>query len=150
MLGQLPPDPASLFDKPYVVKSGPDPFDIDISKAQKLWLDPAGHRLLFARKNAGDLVQGGPSPARTETKPVGDRGRPPRQNPVRRSPRYSGQRLHPPHRKVTIENREITSELNPQIRFFVFDQQPNMERLTPVAPETPLPAAPPLRDAGRR
>src|SRR5262249_46214357 len=44
---------------------------------------------------------------------------------------------------VAIENREITSDLNPRLRFFVFDQEPNMERLTPVSPETPLPAAPP-------
>ena len=41
-----------------------------------------------------------------------------------------------------IENREITSELNPQIRFLIFKQQPDMERLTPVSSEAPLPAGP--------
>jgi hypothetical protein len=39
---------------------------------------------------------------------------------------------------VGIENREIASDLNPHLRFFVFEQEPNMERLTPVAPETAL------------
>ena len=44
-----------------------------------------------------------------------------------------------------IENREITSDLNPRIRFFIFDQEPNMERLMPVAGETPLPPGPVLK-----
>src|ERR1022692_277134 len=48
---------------------------------------------------------------------------------------------------VGIENREITSDLNPHLRFFVFEQEPNMERLTPVAPETALPAGPTLKTA---
>jgi hypothetical protein len=47
---------------------------------------------------------------------------------------------------VGIENarEQIGSTLNPQIRFFVFDAQPNMERLIPPAPEAPLPQSPPL------
>jgi hypothetical protein len=50
---------------------------------------------------------------------------------------------------VGIENREITSDLNPHVRFFVFDREPNMERLTPVAPETPVPPGPPLKTAAQ-
>jgi len=49
------------------------------------------------------------------------------------------------HGVAGMENREITSDLNPHIRFFVFTQQPNMERLTPVAPETPVPLGPELK-----
>src|SRR6202011_4567505 len=49
--------------------------------------------------------------------------------------------------KVGIENREITSDLNPRLRFFIFAQEPNMERLSPVAPETPVPAGPVLKTA---
>jgi hypothetical protein len=47
---------------------------------------------------------------------------------------------------VGIENarEQIGSTLNPQIRFFVFDAQPNMERLIPPAPETPLPRTAPV------
>ncbi len=37
MLGVLPPEPASLYDRPLKNK-GSAPFDIDISQAQKLWL----------------------------------------------------------------------------------------------------------------
>src|SRR5205085_12444952 len=40
---------------------------------------------------------------------------------------------------VGIENQEVTSDLNPRIRFFVFDREPTMDRLLPAAPETPLP-----------
>jgi hypothetical protein len=47
---------------------------------------------------------------------------------------------------IGIENNvsDIGSTLNPQIRFFVFDEAPNMERLVPPAPETPLPPGPAL------
>ena len=45
---------------------------------------------------------------------------------------------------VGLENRDITFEINPDIRFFVFGEEPNMDRLTPVAPETPVPAPPEL------
>jgi hypothetical protein len=45
---------------------------------------------------------------------------------------------------IGLENpvAEIGSTLDPQIRFFVFDAAPNMDRLLPPAPEPPLPAAP--------
>jgi hypothetical protein len=44
-----------------------------------------------------------------------------------------------------IENLEITSDLNPQIRFFIFKQKPDPERLTPVDRETPLKPGPEVR-----
>jgi hypothetical protein len=46
---------------------------------------------------------------------------------------------------VGIENQEITSDLNPHIRFFIFDREPNMDRLTPVAPGAPVPPGPTLK-----
>ena len=51
---------------------------------------------------------------------------------------------------IGLENpqSEIGSTLNPQMRFFVFDAAPNMERLLPPAPGTPLPS--PARAAHRR
>ena len=51
---------------------------------------------------------------------------------------------------VGLENpqSEIGSTLNPQIRFFVFDAAPNMERLVPPAPGT-APAARSSRDGDR-
>ena len=47
---------------------------------------------------------------------------------------------------IGIENAqsEIGSTLNPQLRFFVFDRAPNMERLLPPAAGTPLPLPPEL------
>jgi hypothetical protein len=50
---------------------------------------------------------------------------------------------------IGIENppAEIGSTLNPQVRFFVFDAPPDMERLLPPAPGVPLPPPPPAVDA---
>ena len=44
---------------------------------------------------------------------------------------------------IGLENTrsEIGSTLNPQVRFFVFDTEPNMDRLLPPLPGTPLPRA---------
>jgi hypothetical protein len=48
---------------------------------------------------------------------------------------------------VGIENREITSDINPRTRFFVFLEEPTMDRLTRVAPGTPVPPLPPVKTA---
>ena len=50
---------------------------------------------------------------------------------------------------IGLENpqSEIGSTLNPQIRFFVFDKAPNLERLLPPAAGTPLPTPPELHTA---
>jgi hypothetical protein len=50
---------------------------------------------------------------------------------------------------IGIENppSEIGSTLNPQIRFFVFDRAPNMDRLLPPAAGAPLPPPPQFRSA---
>jgi len=147
MLGELPPDPVAIFDRPYVVKNGPIPFDIDISKSQKLWLvlkdngsySPEKVEAIWAK--AAFTGPNGPVPL-SDT-PEGLRVKTPSVQvfdiAAKGYTRFTGE--------VAIENKEVTSEINPQIRFFVFDQPPNMERLTPVAPETPLPAPPPLSNA---
>lgn len=46
-----------------------------------------------------------------------------------------------------VENKVITSDLNPRLRFMIFDQEPDPERLTPIAPGTPVPAPPSFRTA---
>ena len=50
---------------------------------------------------------------------------------------------------VGLENAraDIGSTLNPQVRFFVFDAAPDMERLIPPAAGTPLPPPAPVRSA---
>ena len=48
-----------------------------------------------------------------------------------------------------LENKvsDIGSTLNPQVRFLVFDTEPNMDWLIPPVPGTPLPQPPALRAA---
>jgi hypothetical protein len=50
---------------------------------------------------------------------------------------------------VGLENAksDIGSTLNPSVRFFVFDAAPDMERLLPPLPATPLPPPPVVRSA---
>jgi hypothetical protein len=52
---------------------------------------------------------------------------------------------------IGLENPKsaVGSTLNPQIRFFVFDEAPNMERLVPPSPGTPLPPDPPVTSAAQ-
>ena len=48
---------------------------------------------------------------------------------------------------VENDRAEIGSTLNPALRFFVFDTEPNMDRLLPPSPELPMPAAAPVTTA---
>ncbi len=140
MLGQLPPEPASIYDKPYVVKAGAQDFDIDISKADKLWLivkdlgSYSPEKVLSVWQNL-ELTG-------ATTKSLGDLRV---KTPSVEILDVKGQGYTHLRGKVAIENKEVTSDINPQIRFLVFDSAPNMERLTPVAPELPLPAGPTLK-----
>ncbi|MES1257454.1 MAG: DUF1549 domain-containing protein, partial [Acidobacteriota bacterium] len=155
MLGELPPEPVAALDKPYVVKNGAIPFDIDIANGKKLWLldrDMGSYspEKVEAIWQHAELV--GPEGATplSALKPLDSSG-------IREgSGSGDGVRVKTPsvliydiagrgftrlRGTLALENKEITSEINPQVRFFVFDREPNMERLTPVAPETPIPAA---------
>jgi hypothetical protein len=44
-----------------------------------------------------------------------------------------------------VDNKLITSDLNPRLRFMVFDREPDTERLTPVTPGSPVPGPPELK-----
>ncbi|HVW09316.1 MAG TPA: PSD1 and planctomycete cytochrome C domain-containing protein [Bryobacteraceae bacterium] len=46
---------------------------------------------------------------------------------------------------VGVENKIITSDLAPKIRFLIFDQKPDMERLTPIEAGSPVPPPPALK-----
>ena len=46
---------------------------------------------------------------------------------------------------VGLDVRCYTSEINPNVRFFVFDQPPDMDELLPVTGPTPAALPPPLR-----
>jgi hypothetical protein len=46
---------------------------------------------------------------------------------------------------IGMENKVLTSDLQPKLRFMIFDQKPDMERLTPVTAGSPVPTPPALR-----
>jgi hypothetical protein len=165
ILGELPPEPVSVLHKAITGRSAPASFDIDVSKSTKLWLivqdtgsySPEKVEAVWA--NAELVGPNGAMPL-DSLKPLDESGLRAALPIELNGSRSHGVRVKTPSRLVYdltgkgfttfrgmlgIENREITSDINPQIRFFVFEQEPNMERLTPVAEETPLPAGPALK-----
>jgi hypothetical protein len=155
MLGQLPPEPASLFDKPVNNRPATLPaFDVDITGAQKLWLlvqdtgsySPEKVEAIWAKAT---LVGSTGDVPLTALKPLdeagirGDGGRV--KTPSRLVYDIAGKGFTRFRGGVGIENQDITSDLNPHIRFFIFDREPNMDRLTPVAPGAPVQPGPTLK-----
>jgi hypothetical protein len=171
MLGKLPPEPVSRFDKSVAGRAVSLPgFEVDVSKAARLWLlvqdtgsyspekvEAAWAQTEFIGPNGittlSSLKPLDPSGLRTGTGPIrldedtGDGVRV--KTPSRLVYDITGKGFTMFRGLVGIENREITSDLNPRIRFFVFDREPNMERLTPVAPETPVAPGPTLKTAAQ-
>jgi len=168
MLAELPPEPLSLYNRTVAGRTATaSAFEVDVSGATKLWLvvqengsnvpeviEPAWAQAEFVGPS-------GVTPLSSLT-PVDVAGMRQGSGPIRVSgSRGDGVRVKNPsvlvydvaNRGFTafrgvigIENpqSEIGSTLNPQIRFFVFDKPPNMERLLPPAQGTPLPAPPAL------
>jgi hypothetical protein len=146
LLGELPPEPVAVLDKPYVVKDGSVSFDIDVSGAKGLWLVLKDTGTYSPEKVEAIWKV----PALTGLKPLDEAGvREAGGDGIRvKTPsvlafdlaRKNLQRLAGTFK---LENKEITSEINPAIRLFVFTQEPNLERMTPVGMETPL-ASPPV------
>ena len=50
---------------------------------------------------------------------------------------------------ATIETRSLKDDINPRIRLFIFKEEPNMERLVPVAAESPVPFPGPLQTSSQ-
>jgi hypothetical protein len=164
MLGELPPEPASLFNRAVAGRSSASSaFEVDVSKAKTLWLIVQENG-----SNVPEVIQPAWSQARFEgptgTTPLSSLT--PRdasgvraadgevvrvRNPSVLVYDIAGKGFEKFRGVVGIENprEQIGSTLNPQIRFFVFDAQPNMERLIPPAPETPLPQSAPLTTAAQ-
>jgi hypothetical protein len=169
MLGELPPDTLSIYNRTVAGRyAASSAFDIDISRAAKLWLV-----VQESGSNVPEIVQ----PAWAQAELVGPSGATPLAGltPINASglregsgplkvPSADGTGVRVKNPSVLvydisgrgftnfrgvigIENpqSEIGSTLNPQVRFFVFDAEPDMERLLPPAPGAPLPAPPPLR-----
>jgi len=141
MLGQLPPEPTPLFVRQVTGRASPLPsFDVDVIGATKLWLvvqdigsySPEKVEAVWANlelvRGDGSAVPLGSPPLRVKT-------------PSQHVFEIAGKGFVRLRGSVGIENQEVTSDLNPRIRFLVFDREPDIDRLLPAAPETPLPTA---------
>ena len=166
MLGDTAPAPLSLFNKAVAGRNASSsPFDIDVSGAAQLWLivrdtgSNAPERVMPAWMSA-ELVGPSGTTALAALTPTDASGL--RPGVVAASTGNEAIRVKNPsvlvydiggkgytrfRGQIGVENArsEIGSTLNPQVRFFVFDRKPDMARLLPPLPETPLPAAPAVR-----
>jgi hypothetical protein len=166
MLGELPPEPLSLYNRTVAGRYASSTlFDVDISKATKLWLvvqengSNAPEKIQPVWAHAELIGPSGPVALSTLTPfeghglragggPIGvagDTGDGVRvKNPSVLVYNIADRGFTSLRGAIGIENpqSEIGSTLNPQIRFFVFDREPNMERLLPPAAGAPLPPPP--------
>lgn len=160
MLGELPAAPASLFNRAVAGRSAASaPFDIDVSAARTLWLI-----VQETGSNAPEVVR----PAWMQAEFTGPNGLVPLASLVARDRSavrasdstmvavknpstlvydIAGKGFTRFRGTVGLENpkSDIGSTLNPSVRFFVFDAEPDMERLVPPMPTTPLPGPPQIR-----
>jgi Protein of unknown function (DUF1549)/Protein of unknown function (DUF1553) len=168
MLGELPAEPLSLLNTSVAGRSPtPGIFDLDITSARTLWLvvqengsnvpeviQPAwGNATLEGASGATPLswltprdsagLRSGSGPILVGA-PNGDGVRV--KNPSVLVYDIAGKGFTKFRAVAGIENAPavIGSTLNPQIRFYVFDTEPDMEHLIPPAPGMPLPPAPVL------
>jgi hypothetical protein len=161
MVGELAPDPRSLFNAAVAGRTvQPRQMDADISNASKLYLlvsdtgSNAPERVLPAWTNMQLIAADGtvvPLPSLTPLDGSGRRGTPTDANrlSVKNNSRLvydiAGRGFTRLRGTLDVENdrADIGSTLNPSVRFFVFDAEPNMDRLLPPSPELPMaPAAP--------
>jgi Protein of unknown function (DUF1549)/Protein of unknown function (DUF1553)/Planctomycete cytochrome C len=158
MIGELPPEPLSIFNKAVAGRNAAAAkFDVDVSKASKLWLlvqdfgSNAPERVLPAWVDAQFVGPQGVVALSTLTPAERSDLRPSdaaatsivrTRNPSRLVYDISGRGFSRFTGTMALENasNEIGSTLNPQVRFYVFDTEPNMDRLLPPASDVPLPA----------
>jgi len=165
LLGDLPDEPLSLYNRTVAGRTATSSrFEVDVSNATRLWLvvQENGSNVPEVIEPAwaqAELVGASGVTALSSLKPVDDAGVRSGSGPIRvASSNGNGVRVKNPsvlvydiagrgfrslRGVIGIENpqSEIGSTLNPQIRFYVFDRAPNMERLLPPAAGAPL--APP-------
>src|ERR1035438_3669451 len=170
MLGELPAEPESLFDSGTISGSNADnppdsvAFDVDVSKVDKLWLlvqDLGSYAPEFTKPvwAQGEFV--GPSGVTplSDLHSVADLGAATGAIEFKGHSDVPGVRVNCPSRlvydisgrgftrfrgRVAVETSSLRSDIIPRIRFFIFQQEPNMERLVPVSSATPTPVAPVL------
>ena len=159
MLGELPDAPQNLFDSRRIGK-GAVPLDIDISGAKQLWLlvDDAGC-YDPSRTVAGWLD------LKVDGKPVADLATiaKPSIGPITADKvKHDGSIIAPVGSlilypieglglkrltgAVGVDDASRTSDVNPNVRFFVFTEKPDLERLLRVSGDAPTALPAPSRD----
>jgi len=177
VLGELPPDRLSLFNKAVAGRNATaSKFDISVRDATRLWLiaqdygSNAPERVEPLWAGAEFVDTDGKTTPLSSLTPIESQGlrQPARQDPASLQLLAGSSflndgsvRVRPPSRlvyeisgrgftrfrgSIALDNprSEIGSTLNPAVRFFVFDAEPNMDRLLPPAPQPPLAAGPTL------
>jgi hypothetical protein len=168
MVGELPPDPPSLYNAAVSGRyAAARAFDIDVSTASKLWLivtdtgsnaperiQPMWAQAEFVRADGSTAPLSSVTPTdasglRTSSPPAGPTGTLPVKNPSTLVYDIAGKGFARFRGSVDIENArsEVGSTLNPALRFFVFNAEPNPERLVPPAPAPPFEQPPALATA---
>jgi mono/diheme cytochrome c family protein len=171
MLGELPSEPLSIYNRTVEGRNASSSaFDVDVSQSKRLWLvvqengsnvpevmQPAWAGAEFVGPTGttplSSLQPEDPSGVRQGSGPIavaGAKGEGVRvKNPSVLVYDIAGKGFTRFRGVIGIENRtsDIGSTLNPQIRFYVFDAPPDMDRLLPPAPGVPMPGPPALSDA---
>lgn len=166
MLGGLPAEPAALLARQMTaVRSAPAPFEVDVSKSEKLYLivqdalstapDKATplwiQAELVGRNGAVPLSSLRPadsSDMREDTLPLSFAGSEEKLPALRVKLSsvlmydIAGKGFKTLRGATGFEAIPLITGETVQARFFVFDRQPSMDRLVPPNPETPLPAGP--------
>jgi hypothetical protein len=164
MVGELAAEPPSLYNRTVAGRNASaSAFEVDVSKSSRLWLVvqengsnvPEALEPVWAR---AELVSPSGATPLSSLQPIDPAGLRTGSGPIQvGGAEAGGVRVKNPSTLVydiagrgftlfrgtiAIENRasDIGATLNPQLRFFVFDTPPNMERLVPPAPGAPLPA----------
>jgi hypothetical protein len=169
MTGQLADDPLSLFNASVGGRNvQARMFEADVSAASKLWLiisdtgSNAPERVLPVLVNAEFAGPAGTVPLSSLTPvdasglratQISDAARVPMKdlsslsNSSRLVYDISGRGFAQFRGSVDVDNAraEVGSTLNPQFRFFIFADEPNMKRLLPPFPGVPLPGPAPVR-----
>jgi hypothetical protein len=124
LTGATPPAPANLFDS-LVMRGNTEavPFDIDVQGRKNVFLVVA------------DSGSYSPNDVRTVWTVDGAETLDPRVGEVRPYPLHGATRLRG---TVRVDPKSNRSDFSPSIRFFVFAEKPNLERLVPVAAQRPV------------
>ena len=176
MLGELPPEPQSLFaaqvNRSRTGSAAIAGFDVDVSKSDKLYLIVQDVLSTAPDKAAPLWTEAefdgpqGKTPL-SSLKPIDSSGFREGTGPVNAAGvndgnndgavrvklasvlvyDIAGKGFTRFHGAPGFENMQLAQGESVQGRFFVFDKQPSMDRLVPPAPETPLPAGPVLKTA---